>query len=165
MKKVIVLSINNEYLGKFNGYKEAADYFNIPTTDVGVVCRGKRNQAHSMVFIPEEKYDPTIDYTVKRIYFKKPILMYSKEGEFIKEFESINEACRNINVTQGSLWHALNRFNTICKGYYWEYKNKEREKIKRPSRNKLDKHLLKIRDNNIILKKNYLSNGIVNIKG
>lgn len=54
----------------------------------------------------------------------KPILQFSLNGEFIREWESASEAARALNKRPSSITHCCNKranYNTAY-GYKWEYK-------------------------------------------
>lgn len=55
----------------------------------------------------------------------KPILQYSKLGEFIKEWNYIREAAYNLNINEGSITECLKGRNKTAFGYIWKYKNKQ----------------------------------------
>lgn len=54
----------------------------------------------------------------------KPVLQFSLNGEFIREWESASEAARALNKVPSSITHCCNKrvnYNTAY-GYKWEYK-------------------------------------------
>jgi len=56
---------------------------------------------------------------------KRKIIQLTKSGNFIKEWSSITEAAKELNVSSGSLGNALSKTNRqkTCKGYKWEYES------------------------------------------
>lgn len=54
----------------------------------------------------------------------KAILQYTKEGSLIKEFKSISDAGRELEIGFGSLWACLNKRygHKTAGGYIWKYK-------------------------------------------
>lgn len=55
----------------------------------------------------------------------KPVLQYDKNDNFIKEYRSIAEACREVNTSSMNIIKCCKKINKTAKGFYWEYKNKE----------------------------------------
>lgn len=53
------------------------------------------------------------------------IYQYTKDGKFIKEWNSLTEAAENYCVKKCTLWGALKGYNgaKTCKGFIWKYKN------------------------------------------
>lgn len=56
--------------------------------------------------------------------FRKPILQYSLEGDFIKEWDSQSTASRILGISQPNLSQCLNpnSYRKSCGGYKWKYK-------------------------------------------
>lgn len=55
----------------------------------------------------------------------RKIIQLTKSGEFIRNWNSILEAAKELNVSSGCLGNALSKTNRqkTCKGYKWEYEN------------------------------------------
>ena len=51
----------------------------------------------------------------------KKVLQFTKSGEFIKEWPSINEAARQLGIAQGSICRCCNGKLKSAGGYVWEY--------------------------------------------
>lgn len=61
--------------------------------------------------------------------FKKiKIKQYDIHGKFIKEYESISEASRELNIKIAGLSKSLKSGNHKYKGFLWEYADKKQEK-------------------------------------
>ena len=52
----------------------------------------------------------------------KAILCYDLEGNFIKEYGSLKQACDELSLGVGNLWKALNNRIKSLGGYRWKYK-------------------------------------------
>ena len=53
---------------------------------------------------------------------KKPILQYTKDGEFVKEWNSMCEAARELSINQSSISQCANGKKKSAGGYIWKYK-------------------------------------------
>lgn len=51
-----------------------------------------------------------------------PIIQYSKNNVFIKEFESITQASIELNILKTSICNCLKGKSKHCGGYIWKYK-------------------------------------------
>lgn len=51
-----------------------------------------------------------------------PIIQYSKDNVFIKEFESITQASIELNISKNSICNCLKGKSKYCRGYIWRYK-------------------------------------------
>lgn len=52
----------------------------------------------------------------------KPVLQFSKTGEFIKEFSSIHEAAQEMNTSHVSISSACNGKSKSSCGFIWKFK-------------------------------------------
>ena len=57
-----------------------------------------------------------------RNMFKKKVLQYTKNGEFVKEYDSLSDASKSIGVSKSNLSSACIGRRKTCKGYIWKYK-------------------------------------------
>lgn len=51
-----------------------------------------------------------------------PILQFAKDGEFIKEWQSAYEACRQLRISQASICCCCKGKSKTAGGYTWKYK-------------------------------------------
>ena len=62
--------------------------------------------------------DPETNFIIKKVY------QFSKNGEFIKEFESTAEAALELGISQSNIVHAAQENETFTKtagGFIWRY--------------------------------------------
>lgn len=52
----------------------------------------------------------------------KPILQFDKDGNFIKEWHSTNEASRQLGIGDSGIWKAMNGRRKYFGGFIWKYK-------------------------------------------
>ena len=63
--------------------------------------------------------------------YGKPVLQYSLDGEFIKEWSGAKRAANELNLNYTAINNCLRCVRHSSYGYVWIYKNKEdREKYK-----------------------------------
>lgn len=53
------------------------------------------------------------------------IRQYTKKGVFIKQWDSIKEACNTLNILPSNLGNCLNKRSASAGGYFWCYENEE----------------------------------------
>lgn len=53
---------------------------------------------------------------------RKPVIQLDLEGNFIKEFSSITEACKELNMATGNLSKVCKNESRSLKGFKWKYK-------------------------------------------
>lgn len=56
----------------------------------------------------------------------KPIQQYSLDGNFIKEWNSLADASKELNISRGTLCSCLKGDIKSCGGYQWKYKNSDK---------------------------------------
>jgi len=54
---------------------------------------------------------------------KKPVFQYTKDGVFVKEWESIKSAARSLCIHRGHLCTCCKGKLKTCGGFIWKYKN------------------------------------------
>lgn len=59
---------------------------------------------------------------IEKPYLYKPVIQYTKQGEFIKEFQSIKEAQRHTGVYQGDISRCCNGKRHSAGCFIWKYK-------------------------------------------
>lgn len=68
-------------------------------------------------------HKPTKECTEKSMeVLRKGVIQYDLEGNFIKEFISLNQACRELQMSSGNLSKACKHENKSLKGFKWKYK-------------------------------------------
>lgn len=90
--------------------------------EVGEETRKKLSEAGKVRTEGREKYWNSGEVGKKR---RKPILQYTKEGKFIKEFEGVNIAAKEIGVNATTIISALKGRNILASKrnpYIWVYK-------------------------------------------
>lgn len=68
-----------------------------------------------------ERSDKISEYKPKNK--KRPVIVYTKEGEFIEEFESVTAACKKFNLDSSTVSKILRGCSKSTKGYTIKYKN------------------------------------------
>lgn len=90
-------------------------------------CNGKLDYSYGRIWRYEVDVimgDGTISQKIEPIKRETtPIVQYTKNGEFIQEYESIVDASKAIGCSSSSIFDALREKKTIlCYGYAWRYK-------------------------------------------
>lgn len=51
---------------------------------------------------------------------KIPIAQFDLKGNFIKQFESVRQASRELNISSGAISNAISGRTKTCKGFMWK---------------------------------------------
>ena len=73
---------------------------------------------------PQYGYNNTVGGEVC-VVKHKPILQYTKDGEFIKEYASLKDACLHTGANAGSVSNVCTGKRKTANGFVWRYKEKE----------------------------------------
>ena len=57
-------------------------------------------------------------------HFAKPVYQYSKDGQFIKKWDYMNDAAINLNLSKGNISQVCLGQRKTCGGYKWTYQDK-----------------------------------------
>ena len=114
-----VYSINGEYEQsvKINDLYEILDCH----SNRKIIAAIKAKTPINNKLITIEKVDKLTPYIQKNK--KKEVLVYTKYGEFVKEFPSINAACKELNLDSSTVNKVLKGVGKSTKGYVIKYKN------------------------------------------
>lgn len=109
-------------LGKFikewNSIKEVSTYYNINLSSLtSNLHMGFYNKG--LFLLSKEKFDNVEPY--KKVNSKK-IEQYTKEGIFIREWDSLNDAKDYFNLKSSSISNALTGRSSTANGFIWKYK-------------------------------------------
>lgn len=138
-KRVCQISIDGQLIKIWNSATEATNELGIDPSSLSNVCNNKKirkggdvaKTAGGYVWVFEKDYDQNKDYSVNRPrqnmgHGAKIILLLSDDGSVMKEFYSINEASRELEMSVEGVrkicQHKVKnpRFNLIYKSEYIE---------------------------------------------
>lgn len=145
-EKVVQLDLNGNYISEYPSMKEAGRVTGIITQEIQACCKSKLRKCHGYIFICEKDY--TEEYVTKRVETaikkihrrqtkehrqkigrkllngksSKPVLQFSKSGEFIREWPSTSEVHRILGFNQGNISNCCLGRCKSAYGFVWQYK-------------------------------------------
>ena len=130
-KRVFQYSETGEYLKEFTSITEVADFYdtNIPAIS-RVIDQKRRNSYKNMYFFFSKEKANSFKFKETR-KSNIPIVQYSLNGEFIREFKSQEEASKIIDIPQPNINKCLNKKRKQAGNFYWYYKNEIPENIEK----------------------------------
>lgn len=80
-------------------------------------CKGTRRQAYGYIW--RYKGDSFDLYSIKKYHFSRKVVMYTKDNEYIKTFNTVKDAAEYLDTSDGSIINCCkHRANThFCKGF------------------------------------------------
>lgn len=121
---ILQYDIEGNFIREWNSGKQYAEENNlINGTAITQCLKGKSPSAYNSLW----RYK-TNDYPKKintPIYFKNnftPVIQYDLKGNFIREWDSILEASRFLNISKQGICNTLKKRAKSSGGFIWEYK-------------------------------------------
>ena len=85
----------------------------------------KTNNKVSNLEFCDRKYNVNYGTGIQRMADKKskPVLQFTKDGEFVKEWKSTHDVERNLNYSQGNISQCCNGIRNSSNGFIWKFKD------------------------------------------
>lgn len=127
-RPVVQLDKNGNFVNEFSSVKEAAKRTGCPASNIGEIARREsyRKTAHGFTWVYKDNYKIGENYKVaidQQKSARKSILQFDLNGQLIKEYSSIAQACRDNGWSRGDyISLCCNHKKATYKGYVWEFK-------------------------------------------
>ena len=118
-RRVVQYDLNGKFIKEYPCIAIAIEQTGI--SNIGNCCAKRYDSAGGYVF--RYKGD-AFSYTPTPINYL-PILCYTVDGQFVKEYASMRQVTEELGLkTTSSILHVLKGRNKTCCGFVWKYKNK-----------------------------------------
>lgn len=132
-KKIYQYDFNLNLIKTWNSIKEAKESLGITTIKASLSNEQRQAGGFIWMYAADSLKDKIriINYKKprKRSSKMKPVLQYSLNGEFIKEWESATIIAEHLGCNKGSIQSACTDRSKTAKGYNWKYKNDDEKNI------------------------------------
>lgn len=125
-KPVIQLSLSGDFVKEYRSTKEAEETTGIDRRQISRAINHVGKQAQGYLWIMKDEYDEAIDYG--EIYRKesvhpkpKRIAQYTKDGEFIREWDSLTDVHLTLGIGFSTLSSCLSGKYSHAGGYVWKF--------------------------------------------
>lgn len=115
---VIQYNLEGVFLNKFSSVQEASEFSGVSKAMIYESCRKSTDRGGNYLWRWEKDSPP------KKYYHRcmKLVNQYDLEGNFIKQYESINEAGRSVSKNGGSnIYYCCQGKRKTAYGYVWKY--------------------------------------------
>lgn len=117
-KTIYIYSLEGEFITSLSSGKEICKYFNIKSTSaITTAIRTKRQYKKYQISL---EYKESLSLILNKRNISKAVLQYTLVGEFVKEFNSITEACNEFGT---GVQKVLRGQQQQCKGFIFKYKS------------------------------------------
>lgn len=100
-------------IGEYNSWEKARQ--------VELLLINKYKLKHNLTNTNDEgKFKPTGKKSA-RVYLTKPIYLYNEQGEFVKEFNSSDELCKELNIQKITVKKVLSRKKKFGKNIKYKF--------------------------------------------
>lgn len=127
--KIYQYSKNGELLAKWKSAKEASDALNIDDNTIRACCRNKYKTIGGYIwrYEGEKLTEEHLKWCNEVNYYNpsKNIIQYSKDGEFIKLYNSIKDACTKTGIDISTISKCCNGKQKTAGGYIWRFENEK----------------------------------------
>lgn len=123
-RPILQYSLDGNFIKEWDSYESVVRYLNCHHGSLNNVLIGKKKSLYGYVWIYKDAIKE-VKYNRKKNNI--PILQYSTDGSFIKEWESARQVYKDLGLFPGNICKALKDFSKSCGGYKWKYKNKKDE--------------------------------------
>lgn len=123
-KPVIQLSLHGEFIAEWTSMTNANISLNIPKGDSNIskCTNGKCKSARGFIWVKKEDYDSKKKYGYSNERGKKnsiSVFQYSLNGEFIKRWNSGNQAAKSLNIDLQGIYCCIWGKYKTAGGYKW----------------------------------------------
>lgn len=118
------LSLSGEFLSLWRSASDAANSLNCSAANIIEVCLGTGRECCGYQWVYQRDIENKINKPIKPI--KKtlvPVRQYSLNGEMIKEWNSIREASRKLNIQESKISSCCKEARRQTGMYQWRYAN------------------------------------------
>ena len=157
-KPILQYDLHGNLIKKYSCVEEAAKLTGYHETNIRGVCNHKLYTANGYIWCHEDE-PRTINELIAAIPLEKtkhPIEQYTLDGILVKQYNSIIEAARELNVHRSSIEDALSNNSFNCQGYLWKYQDDNEDILEKVKRNNNKKDYAKIAVNQYDLQGNFI---------
>ena len=116
--KVFQYSLEGEFIKEYNSIADASRDCDIANGKISDCCKGNRKSAGGYMW-SYEKVNKLASY--KRKSKSKPVYQYSLDGNFIRKYNTVIEASKDINCNPSKINSCCNLTCKTSGGYQWRY--------------------------------------------
>lgn len=120
-RHVFQYDVEGNFIKEWNSYLQAAKSLDIPHQHIMRVLRGERKMTRGFIF--KYEYTDSIDkYNPDDKAFLRPVLQYTFDGIFVREWPSISSAEKELGIKNG-IGKCCSMKAKTAGGFQWKYKD------------------------------------------
>ena len=121
-KPVRQYDFEGKFIKHFNSIKEASKELGVYPSQIAANCRAVRKSAGNYMWKFAEKVIINEVINIEPIKYEaaKTVAQYNTEGDLIKIYKSVGQACKELNFNTRSIYSAIKN-NFVSYGFLWRY--------------------------------------------
>lgn len=119
-KPVLQYNLNHELINTYSSLTQARDLLGFSIASIANSCFSKTSQSHGYIFRYIDNPLPK-DWKFPKHPFYKTIIQYDLEGNFIKEWNSVNEVRDELKISKSFLHCCYGKYKQSY-GFIWKFK-------------------------------------------
>lgn len=116
IKRVNIYDLSFNLLKTCESIAEAEKYTGVDNSNISSTCKGRYKQSNGYIFRYADE-----EQVFEHSNHRKPVNMYSLNGEFIKTWGTIKEAARALNIVDTHISDCCKGKYKKSGGYIWRY--------------------------------------------
>ena len=128
-KTVIQLSLNGEFIKEWESATNVEKVLGIRQSDISATCIGRQKSAGGFLWIYKNDYSKEkmlnlVNSAKNTIKYQKgkPIIQLTLDGEFVREWKSLVEVKRFLDISYNNISTVCNNRRKSAGGFKWMYK-------------------------------------------
>lgn len=118
LKKIYCYDLQGQFIKEYNGLQSAELDTGVDKRAISSCCLGKDNRKKTGIYQFRYEYFENLDeYTRNKGPNAKTVFQFDENGELLASFDSINEACKILDVDRSSLSGCINGKNRTAGEY------------------------------------------------
>jgi group I intron endonuclease len=123
-KKIFQYDLNGNFIKEWVSLSEASRELNINRSSI-VLCKGQRKTAGGFIWKSEKNSSLFKNLEPNKTTAKK-IMQYDLQGSFIKEWESITQASKELNISNEIICKVCKGGGKTAGGFIWKYAEEQK---------------------------------------
>ncbi len=119
-QKVYQFNINREFIKCYDSIRQASRELNVCVSNIARAAKGQLKISKGFIWSYERNISDDKFLNLNHPASKK-IIQKTKDGEFIKIWDSMNQAANNLGISTSKISMAANGLRKSAYGYLWEF--------------------------------------------
>ena len=126
-KKVLQYNLNGNFIKEWNSITDASNFYNISISSITQCCQGILKSSYKYIWKYKTTDFPLIIPNYTKQYKCIPVLQYTLQNVFVKEYKSLTDASQKTNINAPHISECIRKKRKTAGGYIWKSKEVKNE--------------------------------------